>query len=292
MNTVLSLVGRNLRIFFRDRANVFFSLLGALILFGLYVLFLGNVQTQGVAQSLPGVATEDVQAFVDSWMFAGIVLITTITTGLGSMAALVDDGESGRFRDFLVAPIRRGQLVLGYLVSAATVSLIMSLAVLVVSVLYLGILRGVWLDPAAILGSVGVVVLCCLAFTALNSFIVSFVGTAGAFAALSTIMGTLLGFIAAAYLPIGLLPAVVGNLLNSLPIAQAGVLLRRQFTAETLPAVTGGHPEADEFLRHYFGIDAIVEDWTVPTALIIGILVAMIVAFAALSALRIRARIR
>lgn len=42
MRTITLLTGRNLRVFFRDRAGVFFSLLSALILIALYALFLGN----------------------------------------------------------------------------------------------------------------------------------------------------------------------------------------------------------------------------------------------------------
>ena len=54
MSVVCAIVGRNLRLFFRDRLNVFFSLLGAIILFGLYTLFLGNLQTDDLANALPG----------------------------------------------------------------------------------------------------------------------------------------------------------------------------------------------------------------------------------------------
>ena len=91
MSVVLAIVGRNLRIFFRDALNVFFSLLGAVILFGLYTLFLGNLQTTDLTDALPGATTAGVQAYVDSWMFAGIVLITTVTTGLGALG-----GAGGR----------------------------------------------------------------------------------------------------------------------------------------------------------------------------------------------------
>src|SRR3546814_19900128 len=82
MNVVTAIVGRNLRLFFRDRLNVFFSLLGAIILFILYTLFLGNLQTLDLARPLPGSSEADVQAFVACWMSAGIVLITPVTTAL------------------------------------------------------------------------------------------------------------------------------------------------------------------------------------------------------------------
>lgn len=292
MSVVLAIVRRNLQIFFRDRLNVFFSLLGAVILFGLYTLFLGNLQIADLADSLPGATTGEVQAFVDSWMFAGIVLITTVTTGLGGLAVLVDDDQSGRFRDFLVAPLRRGQLVLGYLLSAAAVAVILSVVVLILSVVYLGVLRGTWLSPAAIVRSLMIVVLSCVAFTAFSALIVSFVRTNGAFSGLATIVGTVLGFIAAAYIPIGAFPETVASVVAALPFAQAGMLLRREFSEGTLATITADAPGAEVPLRAFYGLDLTIGDWAVPAWFVIGVLVAITLACTILSAVRIRRRIR
>lgn len=292
MSVVLAIVRRNLQIFFRDRLNVFFSLLGAVILFGLYTLFLGNLQIADLADSLPGATTGEVQAFVDSWMFAGIVLITTVTTGLGGLAVLVDDDQSGRFRDFLVAPLRRGQLVLGYLLSAAVVAVILSVVVLILSVVYLGVLRGTWLSPAAIVRSLMIVVLSCVAFTAFSALIVSFVRTNGAFSGLATIVGTVLGFIAAAYIPIGAFPETVASVVAALPFAQAGMLLRREFSEGTLATITADAPGAEVPLRAFYGLDLTIGDWAVPAWFVIGVLVAITLVCTILSAVRIRRRIR
>jgi multidrug/hemolysin transport system permease protein len=292
MNVVAAIVGRNLRLFFRDRMNVFFSLLGAVILFGLYTLFLGNLQTADLASSLPGATTGEVQAFVDSWMFAGIVLITTVTTGLGGLAVLVDDDQSGRFRDFLVAPLRPSQLVLGYLLAAALIAVVLSVIVLGVSILYLGILRGTWLSLPAILRSLAIVVLSCVAFTAFSALIVSFVRTNGAFAGLATIVGTVLGFIAAAYIPIGVFPEAVASVVAALPFAQAGMLLRREFSDDTLAAITADAPGAEAALRSVYGLDLQIGDWQVPTWYVIALLAAVAIVCAVLSAVRIRRRIR
>lgn len=292
MSVVLAIVRRNLQIFFRDRLNVFFSLLGAVILFGLYTLFLGNLQIADLADSLPGATTGEVQAFVDSWMFAGIVLITTVTTGLGGLAVLVDDDQSGRFRDFLVAPLRRGQLVLGYLLSAAAVAVILSVVVLILSVVYLGVLRGTWLSPAAIVRSLMIVVLSCVAFTAFSALIVSFVRTNGAFSGLATIVGTVLGFIAAAYIPIGAFPDTVASVVAALPFAQAGMLLRREFSEGTLATITADAPGAEVPLRAFYGLDLTIGDWAVSAWFVIGVLVAIALVCTILSAVRIRRRIR
>lgn len=291
MSVVGGIVARNLRLFFRDRLNVFFSLLSGIILFVLYTLFLARLQTDGLAEQFPQATDAEIRAFIDSWMFSGIVLLTTVTTGMGAMSVLVEDGYTGRFADFLVSPIRRSQLVLGYLVSSVIVTLIMSGAVLVLSVLYLGIVDGVWIEPDRLVVIAGITILCCFAFTALSAFVVSFVRTPGAFSAFATVVGTVLGFVAGAYIPIGSLPDAVGNVINALPFSQGGMLLRREFTAQSLAGLTD-QPDAVESMRTFYGIDAFVGDAEVVPWVAVGVLVAFAVGFTALSAGRIRSRIR
>ena len=292
MRVVGSIVRRNLRLFFRDRMNVFFSLLGAIILFVLYTLFLARLQIDGLSQTFPDASESVIRAFVDTWMFAGIVMLSTITTGLGALATLVDDGESGRFRDFLVSPVRRTQLVLGYLIAAVTVAVVMSMIVLTLSILYLGIIDSTWLDPGTIIRIAGITVLCCAGFTALSALIVSFIRTNAAFSGFATVIGTVLGFIAGAYIPVGSLPTAVAGTINALPFAQGAMLLRREFTDGTLASMVGDNAEAADTIREFYGIDAFVGDLLVPASIAFGVLVAMAVGFTLLSAGRIRARIR
>lgn len=52
MNALLCMTARNLKIFLKDKANIFFSLLAPLIVLALYVLFLGRVQADGINESL------------------------------------------------------------------------------------------------------------------------------------------------------------------------------------------------------------------------------------------------
>ncbi|WP_314502749.1 ABC transporter permease [uncultured Microbacterium sp.] len=292
MRAVGSIVGRNLRLFFRDRMNVFFSLLGAIILFVLYTLFLARLQIDGLGETFPDASEQQIRAFVDSWMFAGIVMLTTITTGLGALSSLVQDGESGRFRDFLVSPVRPWQLVLGYLTAAVLVSILMSMLVVVLSILYLGIVDDFWLSPEAVARIVGITVLCSIGFTALSAFVVSFIRTSAAFSGLATVIGTVLGFVAGAYIPVGSLPEAVSSGINALPFAESAMLLRRQFTEGTLAPMVGENTAAAEGVREFYGIDALIGDYLVPAALAFGVLVTMALVFTLLSAARIRSRIR
>jgi len=292
MRVVAAVVGRNLRMFFRDRMNVFFSLLGAIILFLLYTLFLGNLQIEGLKTSFPDATADEVRAFVNSWMFAGIVLLSTITTGLGALAPLVNDRETGRFRDFLVSPIHRSQLVLGYLLSAVTVAILMSSIVLAIGLLYLGLVDGTWLPIDSIARLVSITALCCAGFTALTALLVTFVKSNAAFSGLSTVMGTVLGFIAGAYIPVGSLPDGVASGISVLPFAQGAMLLRQEFTRETLLGMVGTADEAAVSIKEFYGIDILIGDTVVPIWVAVAVLAGIAVVFTALSAARIRTLIR
>ncbi|MEO8093596.1 MAG: ABC transporter permease [Pseudolysinimonas sp.] len=292
MRIIIDIMGRNLRLYFRDRLGVFFSLLAAIILFLLYTLFLGSLQTRGLEHAFPDAPDGTVKTFVDSWMFAGIVGITAVTTGLGAFSSFVEDGSSGRFRDFLVSPIRRSQLVLGYLLSSFVIALTMTLIVLVVSVTYLFFVDGLVLTAGQLALTVAYLALSCAAYAALSAFVTSFVRTHGAFSALSTIVGTMLGFVSGAYIPVGELPEGVATVINALPFAQSSMIVRQQFTELSLTQLVGDQPQAIHGMREAYGITASVGDWDVTVGYVVAVLVAMAVVFTTLAALRIRSRIR
>lgn len=291
MGVVLNITARNLRLFFRDRLRVFFSLLGALIVFMLYTLFLANLQTNSITSAFPQADAADVRGFVDSWMFGGIVAMTAITTSLGALGVFVEDAESGRFRDFLVSPIRRGQLVLGYLLSTVVVALIMTVLVLIMSLVYLLVVDGVAIGALEIATTLGWIALASVAFAALWAFVTSFIRTTGAFSALATIVGTVIGFLAGAFIAVGLFPEAVRNVVNALPFAQTAMLMRRELAADTLSDLVGGQPDAIEELSAFYGITAFVGETEVTVPIVVALLVACAVVFTVLAAWRIRARI-
>ncbi|MGO1385492.1 MAG: ABC transporter permease, partial [Arachnia sp.] len=187
MRSTMALVGRNLRIYFRDRASVLLSLLSAVILLLLYLLFLGSLQVENLREELPNASDNDIASFVGSWVHAGIVMITTLSTGLAALGAYVDDRVSGRFKEFRVSPIRRWQLVLGYQISAVVVATLVSVVVLFGGSLLLKLLYGHSPSAMDLLASVGLIVLLSTAFAALSSFLLTFVSSQGAYTAFSTI---------------------------------------------------------------------------------------------------------
>ncbi len=200
---IASLIRRNMKLFFRDRAGVFFSLLGPLIMFLLYVFFLGNLQKDNIHQALPNSSADAMNFFINSWIFAGILAITTVTTSLSAMQVFVADRASGKFKDFAVSPISRSKIIIGYLGSTFIISLGMTTVAFGLGELYIVANGGNWLTLHHAINSYGVVVLLCAAFSALASFCATFIKSIAAFASLSVIIGTSTGFLAAVYVPVG-----------------------------------------------------------------------------------------
>ncbi|RLP83136.1 ABC transporter permease [Mycetocola lacteus] len=291
MSTLWTLTRRNLRLFFRDRMRVFFSLLSALILVALYVFFLGNQITSSVTAQLPGAPAEDVDRFIRAWVFAGVIMITSLTASLGAMAVFVDDRVAHRFDDFLVAPPRRGYLTLGYLLAAFLVAALISLLLLAAAQITLAITGG-GMTLGELASAAGITLLCCLVFAALSALAASFIASAGAFAALSTIVGTGVGFLAGAYVPLGTLPAGVAKVLTLLPFAQAASLVRGPLTAGPLDALDAAQPGAGESLATYFGVHAMVGDTELGVPLLIAILSGLGILFLLLAIGRFGRRLR
>lgn len=284
----LSLTARNLRLYFRDRWAIFFSLMGALVLLVLYMLFLGTMTAEGLEAGLPGASHQTIRAFIDAWMFSGIVLISTVTTGLAALTALVDDRASGRFKDFLVAPVSRSALTVSYLVAAVVVAMIITGLLVLLGFLYLGVRDATWLPWANLARIFGITVLCCFSFGALSAYAATFMVSSGAFSAFNATVGTLIGFVAAAYIPIGVLPQGVAGVINVLPFSQAGMLLRQQFTGPILQELTADAPQAKAAIEAEFGITLEIGTWSIPSWFVLVYLATAGIVFTVLAARRIR----
>ena len=88
-------VKRNLLLFFRNRAGVFFSVLGALIAFLLYLVFLKKSMSTLWPLAHP-------EKLLDPWLIGGTLTITAVTTTQNGLARMIVDRETGRLSDYLL----------------------------------------------------------------------------------------------------------------------------------------------------------------------------------------------
>ena len=247
---MISFAKRNLLVFFRDKAAVFYSLLASLIIIGLYALFLGN-NMASYMDTMP-----NARQLVDRWLVAGLVSITSITAAMGAFGVMVDDKAKRIIKDFYTSPIRRWKLIGGYILGAYVIGLILSLITLAVAQVYIvaqgGTLMTLWEYVKTLL----TLLLGAFCNTSMVFFFAYFFSTESAFGTASTLLGTLIGFVTGIYIPIGVLPDSVQWVIKLFPTSHVVVLLRQIMTELVLRAVCRGpaRRDADEYqagTRHF-----------------------------------------
>ncbi len=226
---MISFAKRNLKVYFRDRSSVFFSLLAVLIVLGLYVLFLGDQLISSVGKTVSGA-----DKLMDSWIMAGILAVIPVSTTLGSFGAIVNDKSKKIFKDFRCSPVKTSSLAGGYILSSFTVGLIMSVVALVIIEIYFGCKGYGLLSGLQLLQILGTMLISVLVSSAMMYLIVSLFSSQNAFATASTIIGTLIGFVTGIYLPIGSTEKAVQYVIEFFPVSHAASVFRKILMADPM----------------------------------------------------------
>ncbi len=278
---LFTIATRNIKLFFRDKTAVFFSLLAVFVIIGLYVLFLGNMLTSDTEW-----LGEDARFIMDSWIMAGLLAVSALTTTMGAYGIMIEDRTKKILKDFTASPVKRSVLVGGYVASAFIIGVVMSVVTFVLAEVYIVIYGGEFVSLAAMLRVLGCILLSVLSSSAMVFFLVSFFKSNSAFATASTVIGTLVGFLTGIYIPIGSLPDAVQTAIRIFPVSHAGALMRQIMMQAPLEAARL-HPQAEEGFRLAMGINYKFGDTVLPAWGSVLILLATAAVFYALAILNI-----
>jgi multidrug/hemolysin transport system permease protein len=240
-------------LFFRDRANVFFSLLAVFIIVGLYVLFLGNMMEQDLRERL-GFESDRLGVAMSGLMLAGMVAVTSVTSSMGALGISVADSR-GAARDFFTCPVSKGKVVFGYILGSGAVGFIMTIFALALSLAYICANGASLPGPTDLALLILTCVLSVLCGNAIVYFVSVFIGSQNAFSALSTVVGTLIGFLMGIYIPIGSLPDSVQWVIKCFPMSHAASMFRQIMADRELSALFANAPAgALDGMRKTFGV--------------------------------------
>lgn len=231
-----TLVRRHLTLFFKDKASVFFSLFSVFIIIALYILFL----SENMMASLP--EFEGRAAFVFLWMFAGIIAVTTATATLGALGKYMEDKVDKKSEDLLMTSVTRQTLAYSHVFYAFIVGLILTVLLFVFGYIYVEVKFADSLQLS--LSLIVVVILSTLMHTLLFYLMTEKLATMSAFSGLATIVGTLIGFLAGIYIPIGVLPVYLQKVITLFPTTQTAVLVKDTLMHDVLVSMQGTMPEA------------------------------------------------
>lgn len=257
--TFISLVKRNVTLFFKDKALFFTSLITPLILLVLYGTFLWNVYEESflsAVQSFGGtIELKLVKGCVGGELLSSLLAVSCVTVSFCANMLMVQDKIGGAYRDFKMTPLKSSTLALSYYVATLLSTLLISLSALVAGLAFIAF-KGWYLsfgDVAAIFLDV---VLLTSFGTALSSFICYFLTSQGQISAVGTIVSSVYGFICGAYMPIAQFPVGLQKVLLFLPGTYGTSLLRTHCMGGAFREMAKLFPQQIDGIRR--GVDSIL----------------------------------
>ena len=129
MRTVLALMNRNRKLFFKDKGMLFTSMITPVILIVLYATFLAKVFRDSFTAAIPDMITISdklINGTVAAQLTASLMAVSCITVTFCVNLTMVQDRANGTRKDFDVSPVSRGKIYLGYFLSTVVNSLMVN----------------------------------------------------------------------------------------------------------------------------------------------------------------------
>jgi len=264
---MLNFAQRNLKAYFRQKSAIFASLLGVFIIVVLYALFLGDTY------SIEGVSNP--KYLMDTWMIAGIIAITPFTTAIGALGTMVEDKVNGNLRDFYASPVKRVNIVGGYILSSLSVGFILSVVAFVLGQTYIVLRGGQMLSLMGMFSMLGAILLSVLLSGTMGFLIVCFIGSTNTYMTVSIIIGSMTGFLTGMYLPVGQLDEKVQWLVKLFPVTHTSVIIRRIMCSHAIEENFAGMEEYAAEYSRIMGITLEFGDYVMPVWLHCVIILAL-----------------
>lgn len=244
------LVKRNIRVYLRDRGAVFFSLMSMLIVLGLMLFFLGDMNINALTDALsefpdrnPETDKKNAELFVMLWTCGGILSINAATVTLAVYSSMINDRTKGVLNSIYTSPVSRFSISAAYVASAWICSVIICTLTLAISEIYCIIQGGDAFSLMSHLKLMGMIMANSFTYASLMYLAAVLVKTEGAWSGISTVIGTLVGFLGGIYLPIGALAEEIAAGLKLFPVIYGAKMFRSVMTADIAEEIFADTPE-------------------------------------------------
>ena len=241
---MLALLKRNFILYFRNRSGVFFSLLGALISFLLYIIFLQKNLTDSWSQ-LPNSTN-----LLNNWLMGGTLAVTGMTTSFTALKQMVQDRENQVNQDLFLTDLGNWGLQASYLISSIVISFVMQIFMYAVMSFYFKESPVISHLPEIAL----IMLLSSLLSSLVNVLLIYRFQSVDSLGKLATIMGTASGFLVGTYIPIGVLPDFAQIIMKCTPATYIASLYRQVLMKERLETAFSGNNSLLQEFQEKMGI--------------------------------------
>ena len=245
---MMMLMKRNILLYFRNCSGAILSLLGAMISFILYLVFL-KVNIKDSWSQVP-----HSNQLLDSWLIGGTLAITGLATTFSSFSQLAKDRESKVTQDLILTDLGRWGLSISYLLSTTFIGFLMQIIMFAVMEGYF-----IWEDqiifdwtllPQILL----IMVLNALLCSIFNGILVNRFKSVDTLGKLATIIGAASGFLVGTYIPIGVLPSFAQMIMKCTPSTYVASLFRQVMMKDNLATTFHHNTAAQDYFKKMMGI--------------------------------------
>lgn len=233
MRGILGFIKRNVLLFFKDWQSILFSLLTSIIVLVLYLLFLKGTfvsAIQSAMEQYPGLASmvpqKDIDMFANLFLLSGILGSAMISVPFSCITVLVRDRANKVDYDILATPMKRGQIIFAYFVSAVLSSTLLTGIILAVGLIGICMQGPIYLNISQIAKAFAIVALGSISASAVFMIVVLFFKSISACEAFFGILSAASGFVIGAYIPISQFSDGVQTVCNLFPASQITIMLR------------------------------------------------------------------
>lgn len=263
MSKYISLTRRNCMVFLRDRTAVFFSLLSMLIVLMLMGVFLGNMNVESITGLLAqyggerdvALDNENATQLVQYWTLAGLMVVNALTVTLSVIGIMVTDANENKLESFYGAPVHRNIIALSYISAAVIIGMLFCMLTLGIALGYISATGGEMLSAGAVVQILGYTLMNVIIFAIIMYMLALLVKSSSAWGSMGTVIGTLVGFVGAIYLPMGNLPSGVAEVLKCIPILHGTSLMRKVCCEQAIQTTFADIPqEIIDGYKEFMGI--------------------------------------
>ena len=268
MRGILGFIKRNVLLFFKDWQSILFSLLTSIIVLVLYLLFLKGTFVSAIQRAMeqyPGLASmvpqKDIAMFANLFLLSGILGSAMISVPFSCITVLVKDRANKVDYDILSTPLKRGQIIFAYFVSAVLTSILLNSIILAVGLIGIRMQGNMYLNISQVVKAFSVVALGSISASAIFMIVVLFFKTVSACEAFFGILSAASGFVIGAYIPISQFSNEVQTVCNLFPASQITIMLRNILLNGLLEHINTSLQGVDQgmfvlSLKEYFSFQA------------------------------------
>ena len=268
MRGILGLIKRNLLLFFKDWQSILFSLLTSIIVLVLYLLFLKGTfvrAMQSAMEQYPGLAfmvsETDIDMFANLLLLTGILGSAMISVPFSCITTLVRDRTNKVDYDILATPLKRGQIIFAYFVSAVLSSTLLTGIILTIGLVGIRMQGNIYMNASQVVKAFSIVALGSISASAIFMIVVLFFKSVSACEAFFGILSAASGFVIGAYIPISQFSNGVQTVCNLFPASQITIMLRNILLNGLLEHINRSLAGVDQgmfvlSLKEYFSFQA------------------------------------